>query len=194
MSASTRPVLGTDSVLARTELGTTKMRARTSDISPKLRSVLFLIDGEQTYGSLLDRAGSLSNLLESQIHQLLELKLITAGPNPPGRDPRETEATTPIARHRPKPADIPPVVAAKMQLMLRLESTHSADVDLLGAELLEAKTLKELAYTCKSVTNRLSMSVGIERSQQFWSDAKEILTAWRDLAARHGGEGGEGSA
>jgi hypothetical protein len=184
-------VLGLDAVLMRTEMGTTKMRARTSDLSPKLRSVLFLIDGTQSFGSLLDRAGSLSGLLESQIRQLIELDLISVDGAAAGRDTGASDATTPTARHRAKPADIPPVIAAKMQLMLRLESTGSADVDLLGAELLEAKTLKELAYSAKSVTNRLSMSVGIERSQQFWKDAKEILTAWRDLAARMGDEGGQ---
>ena len=160
MSAS---ILGMDSVLTRTEAGTAKMRARTSDITPKLRSVLFLIDGEQSLGDLLSRAGSLANLLESQIKQLIGLGLVSvAGSDVPGRDPNETTATTPVARHKPKPADIPPVVAAKMQLLLRLEGTGSTDVDLLGAELLEAKTLKELAYTAKSVTNQLSMSVGTE--------------------------------
>ncbi|MBL8520067.1 MAG: hypothetical protein JNK75_05280 [Betaproteobacteria bacterium] len=184
-------VLGIDSVLLRTEKGTAKMRSRTSDITPKLRSVLFLIDGEQTLGDLLGRAGSLANLLESQIKQLIALELVAVeGSNAPGRDPNETTATTPVARHKPKPADIPPVVAAKMQLLLRLEGTGSNDVDLLGAELLEAKTLKELAYTAKSVTNQLSMSVGTERSQQFWKDAKEILTAWRDMAARGHAEDG----
>ena len=86
--------------------------------------------------------------------------------------------------------DLPPVVAAKMQLLLRLESTRSDEVDLLGAELLEAKNLRELAFTAKSVTNRLAMSVGLERSQQFWRDAKEILTAWRDLSAKDGAADG----
>ncbi len=185
-------ILGLDSLLTRTDAGTAKMRARTSDITPKLRSVLFLIDGEQTLGDLLNRAGSLANLLESQIRQLIDLGLVTVeGSDAPGRDPLETTATTPVARHKRKPSDIPPVVAAKMQLLLRLENTQSNDVDLLGAELLEAKTLKELAYTAKSVTNRLSMSVGTERSQQFWRDAKEILTAWRDMSARDGAEDGE---
>ncbi|MBL8513885.1 MAG: hypothetical protein JNJ55_07825 [Betaproteobacteria bacterium] len=182
-------ILALDSVLTRTESGTAKMRARTSDITPKLRSVLFLIDGERTLGDLLNRAGSLANLLESQIRQLIDLGLVRVeGSDATGRDPNETTATTPVARHKPKPSDIPPVVAAKMQLLLRLEHTQSKDVDLLGAELLEAKTLKELAYTAKSVTNQLSMSVGTDRSQQFWKDAKEILTAWRDLASREGGE------
>ena len=77
-----------------------------------------------------------------------------------------------------------PCMDAKSQLLLRLESTRSDEVDLLGAELLEAKTLRDLAHTAKSVTNRLAMSVGLERSQQFWKDAKEILTAWRDLSAK----------
>ena len=175
-----------DSVLTRTEDGTAKMRARSSDITPKLRSVLFLIDGQQTFGRLLERAGSLSDLLESQIRTLIEKNLIdVVDPSGGGRKLTRESATTPVAPgHRAKIQDLPPVVAAKMQLLLRLESTRSDDIDLLGAELLDAKNLRELAHTAKSVTNRLAMSVGLERSQQFWKDAKEILTAWRDISAK----------
>lgn len=175
-----------DSVLTRTEAGTVKMRARTSDITPKLRSVLFLIDGNLTFGRLLERAGSLSDLLESQIRVLIERDLIDViDPSGGGRKMTVDSATTPVSPgYRSKAQDLPPLVAAKMQLLLRLESTRSDEVDLLGAELLEAKTLRDLAFTAKSVTNRLAMSVGVERSQQFWKDAKEILTAWRDLSAR----------
>ena len=179
-------ILEYDSILTRTEAGTTKMRARTSDITPKLRSVLFLIDGNLSFGRLLDRAGSLSDLLESQIRQLIERDLISVlDPTGNGRTPDVESATTPVSPgHRSKAQDLPPLVAAKMQLLLRLESTRSDEIDLLGAELLEAKTLRGLAFTAKSVTNRLAMSVGIERSQQFWKDAKEILTAWRDMSAK----------
>ena len=176
-----------DSVLSRTEAGILKMRARTSDITPKLRSVLFLIDGHLSFGRLLERAGSLSDLLESQIRQLIEKELIdVVDPSGGGRTPSaEDSATTPVSPgHRSKAQDLPPLVAAKMQLLLRLESSRSDEIDLLGAELLEAKTLRALAFTAKSVTNRLAMSVGVERSQQFWKDAKEILTAWRDLSAQ----------
>ena len=175
-----------DDILKRTDEGTSKMRARTSDISPKLRSVLFLIDGERTLSDLLDRAGSLSDLLHSQIRALLDLKLIeTNHANGQSDADVAPDATAPISRkHVSKAQDLPPIVAAKMQLLLRLETTQSDEIDLLGAELLDAKTLRDLAFTAKSVTNRLAMSVGTERSQKFWADAKEILTAWRDLSAR----------
>lgn len=174
-----------DSPLTRTEAGTAKMRARSSDLTPKLRSVLFLIDGTRTFGELLERAGSLSSLLESQIRELIAMELIGIhSPDGSGPAPEDTDATTPISiAYRSQARDLPPLVAAKMQLMLRLEGTNSDEIDLLGAELLDAKTLKDLAYTAKSITNRLSMSVGLERSQQFWQDAKKILTAWRDLSA-----------
>jgi hypothetical protein len=175
-----------EGILQRTAEGTVKMRARTSDLSPKLRSVLFLIDGERTLSDLLDRAGSLSDLLYSQIAALLELGLIeTSIPVGVTQSAYAADSTAPIARKHPSKAqDLPPIVAAKMQLLLRLETTQSDEVDLLGAELLDAKTLRELAFTAKSVTNRLAMSVGTERSQKFWADAKEILTAWRDLSAK----------
>ena len=175
-----------DGILQRTEEGTLKMRARSSDISPKLRSVLFLIDGERTLSDLLDRAGSLSDLLYSQIRALLDLGLVEARNRTGiGHAADAGDATAPIARrHTSKAQDIPPIVAAKMQLLLRLETTQSDEIDLLGAELLDAKTLRELAFTAKSVTNRLAMSVGTERSGKFWADAKEILTAWRDLSSK----------
>jgi len=179
-------VLHYDSVLSRTEAGVSKMRARTSDITPKLRSVLFLIDGHLTFGRLLERAGSLSDLLESQIRELIEKELVSvADPSGNGRKLTAESATTPVSPgHRSKAQDLPPLVAAKMQLLLRLEGTRSDEVDLLGAELLEARNLRDLAFTAKSVTNRLAMSVGVDRSQQFWADAKEILTAWRDMSAK----------
>jgi len=176
-----------DSHLVRTEIGTNKMRARSSaDISPKLRSVLFLIDGNHSFGELLERAGSLRDLLESQILELIEKQLVEIhDPASAGRKPEIDSATTPVSPgYKAKAHDLPPVVAAKMQLLLRLESTRSDEIDLLGAELLEAKNLRDLAHTAKSVTNRLAMSVGIERSQLFWKDAKEILTAWRDISAK----------
>ena len=181
-------ILHYESQLTRTESGTAKMRARSSDLTPKLRSVLFLIDGNLTFGRLLERAGTLSDLLESQIRQLIEKELISViDPAGKGRKLNVESATTPITPgHRAKAQDLPPLVAAKMQLLLRLESSNSDEIDLLGAELLEAKNLRELAFTAKSVTNRLAMSVGVERSQQFWKDAKEILTAWRDLSATSG--------
>ena len=182
-----------DSQLTRTEVGTAKMRARSSDITPKLRSVLFLIDGNLTFGRLLERAGSLRDLLESQIRQLIEKELISVvDPTGNGRKANVDSATTPVSPgHRAKAQDLPPLIAAKMQLMLRLESTRSEEIDLLGDEILEAKTLRDLAFTAKSVTNRLAMSVGVERSQQFWKDAKEILRAWRDLSAKPESAGNE---
>lgn len=174
-----------DRPLIRTDDGTEKMRTRSSDISPKLRSVLFLVDGQTTFRQLLDRAGSLSSLLETQVRELVRLGLVASMNEPDdNRSTDSVDATTPFARNTTlKAQDLPPLVAAKMQLLLRLESQPSPDIDLLGAELLEAKTLRELAATAKSVANKLSMSVGMERSQLFWGDAKKILTAWRDISA-----------
>jgi len=54
----------------------------------------------------------------------------------------------------------------------------------LGAELLEAKTLRDLAIVARIVTNKLALSVGVERSQAFWEDAKTIIMAWRELSLR----------
>lgn len=162
------------------------MRTRKQTVSPKLRAVLFLIDGSQSFGQLLERAGSLSDLLESQIRELLDLGLIyVLNTDPSSSRDAIDESTAQVSPGYRAPAkDLPPLVAAKMQLLLRLENTNSDEVDLLGAELLDAKNLRDLAFTAKSVTARLTRTAGSDKSQQFWSDAKEILVAWRDLSAK----------
>lgn len=185
---STAPQLHRDAYLRRTPDGTEQMRTRKSKLAPKLRSVLFLIDGERTYGELLDRSGALAGLLDSQLRDLLAMKLIeVVAPNSVSLTPDSPEDTAPMARHKPKPADLPPLVAAKMQLMLRLESIRTDEVDELGAQLLEARTLKELAVSAKAVTARLQVSASEHESARFWRQAKEILTAWRDLSAKEVG-------
>ena len=173
------------SPLRRSSAGTAKMRARTSDIAPKLRAVLFLIDGERTYGELLDRSGALRDLLDSQLRDLINMGLVEVIPPGGGSvSPELAEATAPMNRHKPKAQDLPPVVAAKMQLLLRLETIRSDDVDLLGAQLLEAKNLKDLAVSAKAVAEQLKVSASALESERFWRQAKEILTAWRDLSAK----------
>ncbi len=159
------------------------MRERSSAIAPKLRSVLFLIDGSATLGDLLDRAGSLAKILEQQLEELVRLGLVEVSlPTGAGRDLRAGEATTPYAKNKEKPQDLHPLVAAKMQLMLRLENIPSPDIDRLGADILEAKTLRDLAIVARTVTNELALSVGIERSQAFWEDAKTIIMKWREIS------------
>ena len=74
------------------------------------------------------------------------------------------------------------MVAAKMQLMLRLEGLPSPEIDSLGTELLEAKTLRDLAIVARIVTNKLALSVGAERSQAFCEDAKTIIMPRRELS------------
>lgn len=178
-------LLNADTILQRTAAGAQAIAERTPNVPSKLRAVLFLIDGSTTLGDLLDRAGSLASLLETQVEELARLGLIEAlPPTGVGRDLRVGEATTPYARNKEKPQDLHPLVAAKMQLMLRLESIPSPDVDRLGAEILEAKTLRDLAIVARTVTNELALSVGIERSQMFWEDAKTIIMAWRELSLR----------
>jgi hypothetical protein len=177
--------LTTDSILQRTAAGGAAIAERSANIPSKLRAVLFLIDGSATLGDLLDRAGSLSNLLQTQIEELVRLELIeVVPPAGTGRDLRVGEATTPYTKNQAKPQDLHPLVAAKLQLMSRLESMPSPDIEQLGADILEAKTLRDLAIVARTVTNELALSVGIERSQVFWEDAKTIIMAWREMSLR----------
>ena len=173
--------VGADSVLVRTPEGTRKMRLRSPDLTPKLRSVLFLVSGALTFGELLDRAGALRSMLESQIHALVGMGLVEAQGE--RGSTHAADRTTPVdAAGLDRPSDLPPLVAAKIQILLRLEGTGCDAAELLGADLLEAKSLLELAERARAAAMRVKESVGLAIGDQFWAQSKEILVAWRDFA------------
>jgi hypothetical protein len=62
--------------LARTPEGAWQVSARPGDLAPNLRAMLLTASGRITVGEILDRAGSLSNVIEGQITTLLEMGLV----------------------------------------------------------------------------------------------------------------------
>jgi hypothetical protein len=176
--------LGLETVLVRTDLGSVVMRDRSSDLKPKLRAVLFLIDGVSTLGKLLDNAGTLHNILLTQLDELLNKDLIRPA-STAGVTVYDASATRPIGeKGHARPADLSPLMAAKMQLLNRLEAIAGEESDVLGAELLDARNLSDLANNAKLVSIGLEAVIGVEAAQRWWADAKAILVAWRDMPKR----------
>ena len=164
--------LAADSVLTRTREGTLKMRARSPQVSPKLRSVLFLISGLQSYRELLERAGGLRGVLDAQIHALLEMGLI------------EVHREGARLDDSPPQGALPAVAAAKIELLKRIEAAAGKDADRFAAGLLAARTLRDLAERSKEVALMLQASAGSAVADAFWTQAKEILLTWRDHASQ----------
>lgn len=81
------------------------------------------------------------------------------------------------------PAFLAPVAGAKIQLLRSLEASGSSEAALMADELLDARTLHELAARARDIALRLRESDGRKLAETFWCQAKEILTRWRDLAA-----------
>ena len=170
--------LGRGDVLTRTPEGTRHMSARADDLSQNLRSVLFLVSSRPTVGELLDRAGALKNVLEGQVTTLIEMGLVEVVDN--------TAPRTPPASGGYLPPELPPVAGAKIELLKRLEASGSCEATLLAEELLEARTLRELAVRAREIAYRLRDVDGNAIAEGFWAEAKKILIAWRDLAAGTG--------
>ncbi len=171
-----------DCVLVRTADGTRKMRSHASDITPKLRSVLFLIDGVQSTLKILARAGDLRPLLESQLTELHRLGLVEAID---GKDSSVrpcvrsmSGAITPAGISESK-SIIPAIVCARMQLLRLLERLHGHELQQYSAPLLEARSWRELATGAKDLSRTLHDVVGAEAALDFWTSAKKILTTWR---------------
>ncbi len=151
-------------VLARTDEGTRSLAARETDLAPQLRAVLFRVTGRCTVGEMLDGAGSLANVLEGQVATLMEMGLVELV----------------------KAAPVPAVAGAKIDLLKRLEASGSCEAALLADELLDARTLRELAMRAREIAYRLRDVDGNAIAEGFWSEAKKILVSWRDLAAGAG--------
>ena len=78
-----------EQVLERTPIGHAALQQRTSALSPKLRAVLYLIDGERTLAALLDGVGSMAELISSQIETLGQMGLLQLKER--RKEPRELE-------------------------------------------------------------------------------------------------------
>ncbi len=171
-----------DAILVRTDTGMAAMRDHAAELKPKLRAVLFLIDGRSTVGELLERAGTLHNILLEQLDELLRLEHVRPVDRHGASERFDGAATRPIGSgSTARAADLSPLMAAKMQLLNRLEKLAGTDADYMGAELISAQTLGELAVNAKLVSVALESVVGAEQSQLWWEDAKLILVAWRDM-------------
>ena len=165
-----------DCVLVRTAAGTRKMRDRAEGLPPKLRSVLFLVDGTRPVHALLERAGTFGELLESQFLELLVLGLVecrhgkvTARREPQGRVRKNNPAETLTA-----------IVGAKIRLLDALEATAGprAANQHAGA-LTEARTWRDLAHRTRTTAIALQEAMGAQAAAEFWGRAKRILVTAR---------------
>jgi hypothetical protein len=162
--------------LARTPEGAWQVSAPSDDLAPSLRAMLLMASGRVTVGEILDRAGVMSNVLEGQITTLIEMGLVELAraqavqPAAAGTDPE-------------KPRELQPVAGAKIELLKQLEASGSCEAALLADELLDARTLRELAMRAREIAYRLRDVDGNAIAEAFWNQAKKILVARRDLAA-----------
>jgi hypothetical protein len=158
-------------VLRRTPEGTRQLSARDDDLSPKLRAVLFLVNGRLAVGEILDRADGMKSILEGQIQTLIEMGLVEVAGTQANVDAK---------------AEMPTVAGARIQLLKRLEASGSCEATLLAEELLDARTLRELAMRSREIAYRLRDVDSNAIAERFWNEAKAILVACRDAAANAG--------
>jgi hypothetical protein len=157
-------------LLRRTAEGTRQMSARDSDLSPRMRSVLFLVTGRSSVAETLQGAGGMRNMLQGQIITLMEMGLV------------ETAGATPTD----VPGEPAPVAGARIELLRRLQASGSSEASLLADELRDARTLRELALGSREIAYRLRDAHGNAIAESFWNEAKRILIASRDLASGAG--------
>jgi hypothetical protein len=162
--------------LARTPQGAWQVGAPRDDLAPDLRAMLVLAGGRVTVGEILGRAGSMSNVVEGQITTLIEMGLVELA-----RAPAVQPAAGGTASEKPR--ELQPVAGAKIELLKQLEASGSCEATLLADDLLDARTLRELAMRAREIAYRLRDADGNAIAEAFWNQAKKILLARRDHAA-----------
>lgn len=70
------PLFTAAQILERSVAGDAALLQRSHAISPKLRAVLYLIDGERTLAALLENVGSMADLVSTQIETLGQMGLL----------------------------------------------------------------------------------------------------------------------
>ena len=75
---------------------------------------------------------------------------------------------------------MPPVAGAKLALLKCVDGTGCCEAPLLAEELLDARTLGDLARRVRAIACRLRDVEGNAVAEAFWNDAKTILLSWRD--------------
>jgi hypothetical protein len=70
------PLFTASQILERSDAGDAALQQRSQSVSPKLRAVLYLIDGERTLAALLENVGSMADLVFSQIETLGQMGLL----------------------------------------------------------------------------------------------------------------------
>ena len=162
--------------LALTPEGAWQVSAPSDALAPSLRAMLLMASGRVTVGEILDRAGVMSNILEGQITTLIEMGLVELV--------RASAVQPPAGGAGPEwPRELQPVAGAKIELLKQLEASGSCEAALLADDLLDARTLRELALRAREIAYRLRDADGNAIAEAFWNQAKKILLARRDLAA-----------
>jgi hypothetical protein len=82
--------------------------------------------------------------------------------------------------------DLPALPGAKLQLLEWLKASGSWEAMLFSDELLEARSLRELADRAHGIVLRLQEANEWRTAGAFWEAAKDIIARWRD---RTGGFG-----
>jgi hypothetical protein len=167
-------VIGRGTSLERTPEGTRCMGAR--DVAPWMRDALSFFSGVVTLGVILDKAGAHSGEMAETVLELLDAGLVRiAMASGNAQEPSRASSITPQA-----------IARAKIELLRRLEASGSSEAVLLADELLDARTLKDLAERSRAITLRLREIDGDKVAEPFWTDAKQILVRWRDGSHDHG--------
>ena len=68
---------------------------------------------------------------------------------------------------------------AKIELLRELQASGSFEASLLSDDLLDCRTLRELAERAQVIAQQLRETEGSAVAEPFWTDAKAILLRWR---------------
>lgn len=149
-------------IYAKTPDGLHEIETRARKLTPRLRSVLILVDGkrsESDLGKLVQQAGeTLQALLEQGL-----IEAVATAPSKPARDPGPASVPGPISV--PGPSSLPGGTAVLDLATTRREAVRAIN-DLLGPE------AEMLALKIERATDELALRAALERAVAYIANAR----------------------
>lgn len=153
-------------VLRKTAKGGEELKSRSHGLAQKLRSLLIMVDGTSTAGSLIARFGGVPEV-EAGLQTLVDQGFVEISGGPPGA-PAVAAPAPPSAAATPPPQTRQQAMSALTRM---LHDAIGPDADLLTGPLERAKSRAEFLAAVERCTETLEALAGKARAQAFTARA-----------------------
>ncbi len=162
------------SVLIKTAKGLEEIDKRTCKLAGRLRALLFMVDGQRTFGELLEQAGNMAAPLQAQLSDLAQQGFIREA----GGDAQKLGVASPAALPAPSTAPVlPPASMAELKVRLSKLAADSLGMRAMfvNAQIDAVVRHSDLADVINDIARSIALSMVRFVAEQWRSPARTLV-------------------